>query len=55
MKDLFIFLLINVAKFSKLTTANFYNDDWSSLKIGTDECEYEISIFRKAKEENKDD
>jgi hypothetical protein len=54
MKDLFICLLINIAKFGKMTSANFYNEDWSNLKIDTGDCEYEISIFRKAKEEKED-
>ena len=56
MKELFIHLLINLAKCGKMTSANFYNDDWSNIKIDTDECEYEISIFRKPKNEgeNKD-
>ena len=56
MKDLFISLLLNIAKFGKVTSANFYNEDWSNLKMDTDDCEYEISIFRKPKNEgeNKD-
>jgi hypothetical protein len=55
MKDLFICLLLNIAKFGKVTSANFYGDDLSTIKIETKNSEYEISIFRKAKEENKDD
>lgn len=54
MKDLFLCLLINIAKFGKVTSANFYNDDWSNIKIDSEDCEYEISIFRKVKEKNED-
>lgn len=54
MKDLFIHLLINLAKCGKMTSANFYNDDWSNIKIETEESEYEISIFRKVKEKKED-
>ena len=49
MKDLFICLFLNIAKFGKVTSANFYNDDLSNIRIDTEDCEYEISIFRKAK------
>ena len=49
MKDLFICLLLNVAKFGKVTSANFHNEDWSNIKIETEDSEYEISIFRKKK------
>lgn len=49
MKDLFLCLLLNITKFGKLASANYYNEDFSNLKIETEDCEYEISIFRKEK------
>lgn len=49
MKDLFLCLLLNITKFGKMASANFYNEDWSNIKIDAGDCEYEISIFRKSK------
>lgn len=55
MKDLFLCLLLNITKFGKLASANYYNEDFSNLKIETEDCEYEISIFKKDKVKGETD
>ena len=56
MKDLFLCLLVNMTKFGKLKSANFYGEQFSNLTIENEHGEYMLSISRheKKEEENKD-
>lgn len=47
MKDMFLCLLLNLGKFGNINQANFYNKDFSEVKLENDEGEYTISIMRR--------
>lgn len=53
MKDLFMCLLINITKFGKLTGANLFNDDYSSMTLENEHGEYTISVTRRDKKEEE--
>lgn len=56
MKDLFMFLLVNLKSFGALKTVNMYDSTLANIKFESEDSEYEITIQRKDKvqEEEKD-
>ena len=56
MKDLFMFLLVNLKSFGALKTVHMYDNTLASIKFESEDSEYEISISRKDKiQEEKED
>ena len=55
MKDIFICLLMNLMNHGKITTANMYNDDFTKIILSGDECDFEITVMRNEKLEEKND
>jgi hypothetical protein len=49
MKDIFMFLLVNLKNFGELKTANMYDSTFANIKFESKRSEYEISIHRKDK------
>ncbi len=47
MKDMFLCLLLNLGKFGDIKRADFYNKDFSEVKLDNENGEYTISIMRR--------
>ena len=44
MTDIFTFLLINLTKFGKLSTATFYENEFAQIILGSGDKKYIISV-----------
>ena len=52
MRDLFMFIIVNIQKFGAIAKANYYGHDFASVEFETQEGRYSINIsFEKKKEE----
>lgn len=54
MKELYTFIFANLKSFGELTKAHFYDNDFANIEFESDNGEYELTIRRIDKEENKD-
>ena len=55
MRDIFMCLLLNLIKHGKITSA-MYDEGFIKITIVEDDSEYDVSVIKKAKlEEKKDD
>jgi hypothetical protein len=54
MKDIFMCLLLNLANHGKLTSA-MYDDGFAKITLVNKDNEYDISVIKKAKLEEKKD